>query len=217
MRTKLITLFFIMGFIATSSFGQNSINIIPQPVSVKLDKSSTFKFDNNTKIIANFDSKEYSVAGYLHSKLKAYNTDIKPIHPKKDNPKYNTANSIIFILSSDKVLGKEGYQIDILGDKITISANENNGFFYGAQTLIQIIMTAQTDKATSSILIPTGEIIDYPRFSYRGKHLDCARHFFSTKEVKDYIDILAFHKINTFHWHLTDDQGWRIEIKKYPK
>ncbi len=217
MRIKLITLLFIIGFLPTLSFGQNPINIIPQPVSVKMDKSSTFKFDKNTKIIANVDSKEYSVAEYLQSKLKTYNNDIKPVLPKRDNPKYNTVNSIILVLSSDKVLGKEGYQIDILGDKITISANENNGFFYGSQTLLQIIMTAQIDKATSSILIPTGEILDYPRFSYRGKHLDCARHFFSTKEVKDYIDMLAFHKINTFHWHLTDDQGWRIEIKKYPK
>lgn len=217
MRTKLITLLLLMGFLSSVSFTQNSINIIPQPLSVKMDKSATFGFDNNTKIICSVDSKEYSVAEYLHSKLKVYNADIKPILPKRDNPKYNIANSIIFVLSSDKTLGKEGYQLSILGDKIIISANENNGFFYGAQTLLQIMMTAKKDIANSSILIPNCEIIDYPRFSYRGKHLDCARHFFSTKEVKDYIDMLAFHKINTFHWHLTDDQGWRLEIKKYPK
>ncbi|MFA6805979.1 MAG: family 20 glycosylhydrolase [Bacteroidales bacterium] len=217
MKNKFIPITIIGLFLSIISFCQNPINIIPQPVSVKINKSSPFTFNNNTKIIANPNSKEYSVAEYLQSKLRDYNQDIKPVIPMIVNPKYNVANSIIFVLSSDKILGKEGYQMDILSDKIIILANENNGFFYGAQTLIQIIMTAEKDKTNSSILIPTSQIIDYPRFAYRGKHLDCSRHFFSTQEIKDYIDILAFHKLNTFHWHLTDDQGWRIEIKKYPK
>lgn len=183
-------------------------SVIPMPVSIKYD-NGFFTFNDDTKIICNVNSYEYSVAEYLYNNLSKTNTRIKPILAKVDNPKYNTANSIIFILSSDKVLGKEGYQINILGDRIILSANENAGFFNGVQTLIQII---SSDKK-----IPCSVIIDYPRFAYRGKHLDCSRHFFTKDEIKKYIDILAYHKINTFHWHLTDDQGWRIEIKKYPK
>lgn len=216
MKTKLITLLFVIGFIPILSLGQKSYNIIPKPFSEKISKSSKFEFDNNTKVIANPNSGEYSVAEYLQSKLKEYNSDIKPVLSKRNNVRFNIANSIIFTQSSDKKLGKEGYQIDILDDKIIISANENNGFFYGAQTLLQILMISEKDKESSIILVPQGRIIDYPRFNYRGKHMDCARHFFSVEEVKQYIDMLAFHKLNTLHWHLTDDQGWRIEIKKYP-
>ena len=217
MKLKLIALVLVISFYSTISYGQNSFDIIPQPLSVVLNNSSSFSFSNNTKIICNGDNSEYSIAQFFHSKLKDFGYNLKPILPKKDNPKYNISNSIIFVLSSDKKLGKEGYQLDIINDRIIISANENNGFFYGVQTLLQIIMTAPMDKDNSSKLIPNAQIIDYPRFSYRGKHLDCARHFFTKEEVKNYIDMLAFHKINTFHWHLTDDQGWRIEIKKYPK
>ena len=222
MKNKFIPIAIIGLFLSIISFGQHAIDIIPQPVSVKLDKSSIFVYNNNTKIICNVNGKEYSVAEYLHSKLQVFNYSIKPILAKRDNPKYNMANSIIFILSSDKKLGKEGYQIDILKDRIVLSANENAGFFYGCQTLIQMIMPSNPYEEGSSkhmltCELSTGTIIDYPRFYYRGKHLDCSRHFFTPQEIKDYIDILAFHKLNTFHWHLTDDQGWRIEIKKYPK
>ncbi|HBN04520.1 MAG TPA: beta-N-acetylhexosaminidase, partial [Bacteroidales bacterium] len=222
MKIKIQVLSLLLLILSTICFGQNSIDIIPQPVSVKLDNSSKFLINNNTKIICNIDSKEYSVAEYLHSQLQAFNPSIKPILPKKDNPKYNIANSIIFVLSSDKILGKEGYQIDIMNDRIILFANENAGFFYGCQTIIQMIMSSWSNdnisaKESFNKEISTGRIIDYPRFAYRGKHLDCARHFFSKEEVKQYIDLLAFHKLNTFHWHLTDDQGWRVEIKKYPK
>jgi hexosaminidase len=140
MKNKFIPIAIIGLFLSIISFGQHTIDIIPQPVSVKLDKSSIFVYNNNTKIICNVNSKEYSVAEYLRSKLQVFNYSIKPILAKRDNPKYNMANSIIFILSSDKKLGKEGYQIDILKDRIVLSANENAGFFYGCQTLIQMIM-----------------------------------------------------------------------------
>lgn len=222
MKKRIQILIILLALIPSIGFGQKSLDIIPQPVSVKLNKNTSFIFDNNTKIICNTDSKEYSVAEYLHSKLQSFNPDIKPILQKRKNAKYNIANSIIFVLSSDKKLGNEGYQIDIMKDRIIISANENAGFFYASQTLIQIITPKEPIKDKKDLIeystnIPTGTIIDYPRFSYRGKHLDCVRHFFTKEEVKEYIDIMAFHKLNTFHWHLTDDQGWRIEIKKYPK
>lgn len=221
MKSQFLTLILIMLILNSGVFAQQPINIIPQPVSVKMSTKSTFRYDSNTKIICSFNPPEYEVAEYLHSFLKKYNPNIRPIVPKRDNPKYSTSNSIIFVLSSDKTLGKEGYQMDVHKDKIIISANQSAGFFYASQTLIQILMpTWKVVDGTEPLIltkdVPIGTIIDYPRFAYRGKHLDCARHFFSTAEIKQYLDLLAFHKLNTFHWHLTDDQGWRIEIKQYP-
>lgn len=108
---------------------------------------------------------------------------------------------------------KEGYQLKVNADGMTIAAPSEAGVFYGIQTLRKSIDVAQG----ANIELPAVEINDEPRFSYRGMHLDVSRHFFTVDEVKTFIDMLALHNINRFHWHLTDDQGWRIEIKKYPK
>src|SRR5690606_25158364 len=99
-------------------------------------------------------------------------------------------------------------------NQIKISASTEEGFFYGVQTLLQLIPVQAKGER---FVIPAVAISDYPRFDYRGMHLDVSRHFFDIKFVKKYIDYLAMHKMNFFHWHLTDDHGWRIEIKKYPK
>jgi len=106
---------------------------------------------------------------------------------------------------------KEGYVLYVLKNKIEITANSREGLFRATQTLQQLMHQFATVGK-----IPCLEITDYPKFSWRGMHLDCCRHFFSKEEVKQYIDMIAMYKMNTFHWHLTDDQGWRIEIKKYP-
>ncbi len=106
-------------------------------------------------------------------------------------------------------LDEEEYEIRIKGGKVTVTASDKRGFLYADQTLAQL-----RDSAGN---YPNVIIKDKPRFAYRGMHLDCARHFFSLDEVKRYIDIMAVHKMNKFHWHLTEDQGWRIEIKKYPR
>ncbi|MDR0789905.1 MAG: beta-N-acetylhexosaminidase [Bacteroidales bacterium] len=209
---------------------QKSSGIIPAPLEFKTYNYG-FKLDKNTKIIVNVNSPEYKVAEYLHDVLDTLFKGMKPILAKQDNPKYNVANSIIFILSSDKKLGKEGYVLDTKRDKILIEANENAGFFYAVQSLLQyfnitpygqhISFSRDTIYEPSSLIAlsmirDACKIVDYPRFAYRGKHLDVCRHFFIVDEVKTYIDLLAYNKINYFHWHLTDDQGWRIEIKKYP-
>lgn len=115
---------------------------------------------------------------------------------------------------------KEAYKLSVSPERIVIAASEPNGFFYGVQTLYQLLPPAiygneKVKKAEWSV--PAVEIEDAPRFSYRGMHMDPSRHFASIDYIYKYIDMLAMHKMNTFHWHLTDDQGWRIEIKKYPK
>jgi hexosaminidase len=204
---------------------KNLSDIIPEPVSFK-EHNYAFKLDQKIKIIVNINSSEASVAEYLHGVLTKCFGELKPIIAKRDNPKYSLANSIIFVLSNNKILGKEGYVIDMQKDKIVIEANENAGFFYATQTLLQYFklnpngysktMDSHEDTKLVFASRTAAKITDYPRFSYRGKHLDVSRHFFTIDELKIYIDLLAYNKINYFHWHLTDDQGWRIEIKKYP-
>ena len=101
----------------------------------------------------------------------------------------------------------------LIKTKYILAADNEQGVFYGIQTLIQLLPT----EKSNSLHIPQCNIVDSPRFAYRGLHLDCGRHFFPVDFIKQYIDFIAMHKMNTFHWHLTEDQGWRIEIKKYPK
>ncbi|MFD1144290.1 family 20 glycosylhydrolase [Larkinella insperata] len=121
----------------------------------------------------------------------------------------------------DPGLGAEGYRMDIRPQTITIEAVQPAGFYYAIQSLYQLlppqILSASRVAAPTDWFVPAGWIEDKPRYQYRGLHLDVARHFFPVSFLKKYIDLLALHKFNTFHWHLTDDQGWRIEIKKYPK
>ncbi len=124
-------------------------------------------------------------------------------------------DAIVLNLLSPEVPGDESYVLDCGRRGITINASSPAGIFYGLMTLEQIALSA--DSVTGSVQIPVMKIEDSPRFKWRGMHLDVGRHFMPTDAVKKYIDYLALYKFNHFHWHLTEDQGWRIEIKKYPK
>ncbi|MDQ6857905.1 MAG: beta-N-acetylhexosaminidase [Chloroflexota bacterium] len=118
--------------------------------------------------------------------------------------------TITLRLRPDAPAGDEAYALDITADRIDLGARDARGLFYGIQTLRQLV--AASPKAVAAVRID-----DAPRFPYRGLHLDVGRHFFPVEFIKRYIDLLATFKLNTFHWHLTEDQGWRLEIKKYPK
>lgn len=113
-------------------------------------------------------------------------------------------------------LGAEGYKLSVQPTQVILAANQPQGMFLGMQTIRQLL-PAQRATAATAVSLPAVEVVDKPRYDWRGMHLDVSRHFFPVEFVKKYIDYLALHKMNTFHWHLTDDQGWRIEIKKYPK
>ena len=116
-------------------------------------------------------------------------------------------------------LGTEGYEMEVTNKKIVIRANGSNGLFYGVQSLLQLLpVEIFSNKKENGISweVPCCRITDKPRFQWRGMHLDVSRHFFPVEFIKRYIDLIAMHKMNVFHWHLTDDNGWRIEIKKYP-
>ena len=128
------------------------------------------------------------------------------------------ASGIRFVL--DQTLPEEGYRLDVTPKGVEVRASRFPGFFYAVQSLRQMLPAAVygTEPAPGEEwVLPCVNIEDAPRFAYRGMHLDVARHFFSVEEVKRYIDVMAVHKLNRFHWHLTDDQGWRIEIKRYPR
>ncbi|MUH34572.1 beta-N-acetylglucosaminidase [Zobellia amurskyensis] len=123
---------------------------------------------------------------------------------------------LIELKISDEVSEEEGYVLEVGYDKITIKGKTSTGIFYGIETLRQLI-TKQTVDGEEMFVVPATKIEDAPRFAYRGMMLDTGRYFYDVAFVKQFIDLIALHKMNIFHWHLTEDQGWRIEIKKYPK
>lgn len=187
--------------------------VIPLPQEVALSQESPFNLNDGT-IIAYPEHNELLkrnaefLAEYI-SQSTGHTLQTEALAPGSEAPKG------AITLGLDPAIGnREGYVLTVKADRVTLNGQTENGVFYGIQTLRKSI-PAET-KATS-ILLPAGSIQDEPRFSYRGMHLDVGRHFFPIEFVKKYIDLLALHNMNTFHWHLTEDQGWRIEIKKYPK
>lgn len=189
-------------FAATSVFSQE-INLIPAPAKIEYQNGS-FIITPKTKIIASVEHN--SLLSYFNDYLLSnYGYKLMVSNNFKEK-------GIKLIAGNDKTLPKGGYNLTINKKGIYINGNEE-GLFRGITTLLQLFPTEK--KMTFSP--PCCTIIDFPRFQYRGMHLDCCRHFWPVDFIKTYIDYLALHKLNTFHWHLTDDQGWRIEIKKYPK
>src|SRR5581483_137165 len=130
-------------------------------------------------------------------------------------PGTGTAGAAIILTMDPAAAGEAEYKLSVAPQGVTIRASGETGLFYGAQSLLQLLPTegGADDKQT----LPCVEISDAPRFKWRGLMLDVARHFFSKQEVEDLLDEMAWYKLNVFHWHLTDDQGWRVEIKKYPR
>ena len=177
-------------------------NIIPKPNSQEVIPE-IFTLSNATSI--QFESELSQVATYFQSYIKA----LSNIELKTDNQR-NTINFTI----DKSIQNEEGYRLSIDTNNITIKSAGPKGAFYGVQSLIQLLPISSDAE---EIQIQGIQIEDEPRFVYRGMHLDVARHFFSVDFIKRYLDLMALLKMNTFHWHLTEDQGWRIEIKKYPK
>lgn len=190
------------------------ISIIPEPLQLE-QGNGHFTINEKTSISIPKDETVKEVADYLASYLSnaaGYQNAVEYLGADKNN--------ISFELVEDEKLGDEGYLLSVTPKHIRIKATNSKGFFYGVQTILQLLPTNiyKAAPASSTIWkIPVCEIFDKPRFEWRGMHLDVGRHFFPVDFIKKYIDIIAMHKMNTFHWHLTEDQGWRIEIKKYPE
>lgn len=195
-------LYLTLSFSAQAQMKENTLSdypIIPKPVALQI-QSGKFQIDADTKISG---SENLQDEGQYLAKLLSGLTGKQLVFAT------NAKAADIQLTLDDAVAQEEGYRLQVDKDKITITGKTPKGVFYGIQTLRQL-MTANAD-------IPAVSITDYPRFGYRGMHLDVARHFFPVSFIKEFIDLIAMHKMNTFHWHLTEDQGWRIEIKKYPK
>ncbi|MGZ3933129.1 MAG: beta-N-acetylhexosaminidase, partial [Bacteroidia bacterium] len=209
-------IFISLIFFATCSMqaqkSRSELPLIPQPNNIT-EYDGTFTLSQQTKIVFNDPSLKSDVlllTDYLH---KNYGFMLQLV---TEAPPGN----YISFEKSDKSSGTEGYELNIDKEHVSISAQAGGaGFFYGMQTLIQLlpVQPAPPKAGTSySCALPALAIKDAPRYSWRGMHLDVCRHFMPKEFVKKYIDLLAMYKMNTFHWHLTEDQGWRIEIKKYP-
>ncbi|MEY2898777.1 MAG: hypothetical protein RL138_830 [Bacteroidota bacterium] len=204
-------LFCLLSLCSNSSFGQDS-PIIPQPQSIRALKGSC-ALDKLNRIVIT-ESSQMSLATAILKTLESYleketsivlSPNLSATLPGKNNE---------ILLTLNKQLGKEEYQLNINSKSIEIIYGGEAGGFYAMQSLLQL---AQNAKESNKNKIACQLIEDAPRVSWRGMHLDVSRHFFPIDSIKRYIDVMAIYKMNTLHWHLTDDQGWRIEIKKYPK
>ncbi|HRP32699.1 MAG TPA: family 20 glycosylhydrolase [Agriterribacter sp.] len=206
----------IILFLSLVSFSQNhTIAIIPEPVSV-VQQQGEFTLKDQVSIGVTGDNNAARVAGYLsHIIATATGYTSSITSSDKSGQIRLKINATV-----DEMLGKEGYRLAVLPESVEISANSAAGLFYGVQTFLQLLpdeIAAKSAVKAISWTAPCVEITDYPRFGWRGLMFDVSRHFFTKEEVKQFIDDMAKYKFNLLHLHLTDDQGWRIEIKSLPK
>lgn len=202
-------------FFLTISCGKSteitSYSIIPEP-SFTTIKDGTFTFSTSTRLCFENLGQNSPTAKYISQSLrKMHFSPSYASTPESDCITFSIHDTI------NPAIGDEGYVIRVQPDAIVINANTETGLFYAFQTFVQMLPDDMEENRYKSITLPACTIMDYPRFSWRGSHLDCCRHFFTVKQVKRHLDLMAAYKLNRFHWHLADDQGWRIEIERYPQ
>lgn len=222
MAQRLIGALFTMCLIFTMSLpliaqqASPAFRLIPEPVSLQAGEGTFVLNPSNAIHIPANHSELRKIADYLALKVRpATGFDLKISESV-------TPSGILLALNkkADAQLGKEGYQLEVTPQQVSIRANQPAGLFYGVQTLLQLLpKEIENDNLAHDIkwAIPAVSITDYPRFGWRGLMLDVSRHFHPKEVVKEFIDQMAHYKYNRFHWHLTDDNGWRIEIKSLPK
>lgn len=209
MKSLSIIVLFVAVVFSAAVFGQtDEINIVPKPKSIR-PADGEFVINNQTILVAHAGG-DRKMAGVLNSYLQdSFGLKLKVVKASKSR-----SNAIwLTVMTGDRPLMAGEYQINSSRRGAHVSAVSEETLFFGLQTLLQLIRKNNKGEVT----IPAVGITDSPRFPYRGMHLDVSRHFMPVEFVKKYIDVMSQYKFNYFHWHLTDDQGWRIEIKKYPK
>ncbi len=206
---KLVYCSILVLFVGLFSSAQNSYNIIPLPKKL-VEQEGAYVFKKGAVITVS-NSMFSPVAGFLSERIQAATGSAPAIKSAK-----SASSGVVFLLNS--TLAEEAYILNVSSKKIVIQAKTGKGAFYALQSLLQLMPPHIYGSAVSDVAltVPNCNVEDEPRFSYRGLMLDVGRHFFSVDAVKRFIDLMAVYKLNTFHWHLTEDQGWRIEIKKYP-
>ena len=199
----------MLGAFPTSSAAAD-INIIPVPVKTQIQKG---EFVLPQKVVISYQTADgKNIAQYMADKLKASTGYDVTVGGKKGN--------ISIQISPSLKMAEEGYRLTVTSKGVVIKAKTGKGAFYGMQSFMQLL-PAQVESATKvngvKWVAQCCDIQDAPRFGYRGFHLDPCRHFITVENVKKQLDLMSMFKVNTMHFHLTEDQGWRIEIKKYPK
>ncbi|HEX7339281.1 MAG TPA: family 20 glycosylhydrolase [Rhodanobacteraceae bacterium] len=206
MRLKGFSLLLGVGLLlATAAASATSFAIVPKPQHVTAGQGS-FVLRNDLRIAAPADARAQWIAGFLRRSVAAQ-TGID-LHVVKA-----PARAAITLRINAAINGKEAYRLDVTPTGIVIAAADNRGLFWGVQTLRQLLPL----KQATSVRVPAVRIADAPHYAWRGIMLDTARHFYPVGFIKKQIALMSYYKFDVFHWHLTDDQGWRIQIKKYPK
>jgi hexosaminidase len=209
---RLLTAAAMAAAAATAPLSADPLPLIPQPVSVSRN-DGTFTLTAATGI--RYD-------GVLAKDADLFAADLAKLTGQKPRTVVKQArirfpSEILIDLAPEADIPAGGYKLEITPQGATIIGKDAAGAFYGTRTLLQLLPPPTEDAQADSFALPCLKIIDYPRFGWRGMHLDVGRNMFPPEDIKGFLDWMAFHKLNTFHWHLTEDQGWRIEIKKYPK
>jgi hexosaminidase len=216
MNKILLAAICLLGSLRLLSQSQNdAVSLIPQPVSVT-KKSGEYVLPEQVIISIDNNEAAKSLAGRLASVIKTATGKTATVQATKTA----AANSIRLALTSNNSTPSEGYSLDVTPTGVLLEASTPAGLFYGTQTLLQLLppeINSKTTVSKQSWTIPTVAIVDSPRFGWRGVMLDVARHFFTKQQVKDFIDEMVKYKFNMLHMHLTDDEGWRVEIKSLPK
>ena len=190
---------------------KGNLDVIPQPQEIVLARDTTpFIIDRSTTIVYPATNEK------MHRTADFLATFIKEITGTEVHVSDKEKSSNAIILAVDSTMGHpEGYKLQITPEKVLLTGGSEAGVFYGIQTIHKALPILKDGKVAAAL--PAGTVTDFPRFRYRGFMIDVGRHFFPVSYLKQMIDLMALHNINYFHWHLTEDQGWRIEIKKYPK
>lgn len=215
MKKNLLSIYLIL--CSGLLFAQHAtlISIIPEPVSIK-EHSGMFVLPSKVLIGASSDKETKRIATFLANQLTTSTGYLVSV----SNVSANDAVQLVQNSAYDRSIGDEGYTLDVATKKVVIKANKPAGLFYGIQSFLQLLpkqIVASKAQRNISWKVPCVYIIDYPRFGWRGLMFDVSRHFFTKQEVKDFVDDMVKYKYNLLHFHLTDDNGWRIEIKSQPK
>ena len=185
-------------------------NIVPEPVFM-VQKEGSFTLHSNPKICVmglgqNSSTVKYIMKSMRHARLR----------PMLVSTSQSSDIDLILYDTVNPELGDEGYLLEVRSTGVRLSANTEIGIFYAYQTLVQMLPTDASHTVYRAVTLPECTILDYPRFEWRGVHLDVSRHFFPVKFIKKYIDVMAAYKLNRFHWHLSNDHGWRLPSERYP-
>ena len=187
------------------------INVVPEPV-FKVQKEGSFTLKRNPRVSVVGLGQNSATVKYIMNSLRHAH-----MRPKLVSSMQNSDIELSIYDTLNPELGDEGYLLEVRNNGIRISANTETGVFYGFQTLAQMLPNDVVNTIYSAVTLPECTVLDFPRFQWRGVHLDVSRHFFPVKFIKKYLDVMAVYKMNKFHFHLTDDHGWRLPSERYPR